>query len=88
LSFHRSSSQPNVNQVDGEYSYDPQRHTLDWQIAIINSSNKEGVLEFNVAGDDVDAFFPTQVSFYSEKLLCNVDVSCVFILDLVWIDWC
>ncbi|KAI8576259.1 hypothetical protein K450DRAFT_257908 [Umbelopsis ramanniana AG] len=69
-----SSSQPNVNQVDGEYSYDPQRRTLDWQIAVINSSNKEGVLEFNVAGDDVDAFFPTQVSFYSEKLLCNVDV--------------
>ncbi|KAG2174386.1 hypothetical protein INT43_004409 [Umbelopsis isabellina] len=69
-----SSSQPTVSQVDGEYSYDPQRHTLDWQIPIIDSSNKSGALEFNVAGDDVDAFFPTQVSFFSEKLFCNVDI--------------
>lgn len=73
----RPSQQPTVSQVDGEYSYDPQRHTLDWQIPIVDASNRSGALEFSVAGDDIDVFFPTQVSFFSEKLFCNVDVSTV-----------
>ncbi|ORZ01029.1 hypothetical protein BCR43DRAFT_453309 [Syncephalastrum racemosum] len=65
---------PTVHSADGNYSVDRQRRTLDWQLPIINSSNKSGSLECNVAGDNADVFFPVMVSFISERLICDVDV--------------
>lgn len=41
---------------------------------MINSENKSGVLECSVAGDNADGFFPVNVSFTSDKLICGIDV--------------
>ncbi|KAG0167425.1 hypothetical protein DFQ28_006098 [Apophysomyces sp. BC1034] len=64
----------NVNHVDGSYFVDRSRHTLDWQLPVINSSNKSGLLECNIPGDNADGFFPVLVSFVSDQLICGVDV--------------
>lgn len=61
--------------MDGHYEVNRQTRTLDWQLPIIDASNKQGSLEFNIAGDDVNAFFPVGVSFVSEKTFCDIDVS-------------
>jgi hypothetical protein len=53
---------------------------LDWQLPIIDASSKQGSLEFNIAGDDVNAFFPVGVSFISEKTFCDIDVSIIILL--------
>ncbi|CAG8667937.1 3415_t:CDS:2, partial [Acaulospora colombiana] len=69
-----SSGNPVVGDVDGHYEISRQPRALEWQLPIIDSSNKQGSLEFNIAGDDVNVFFPVGVSFTSEKLICDIDV--------------
>ena len=66
---------PTVGEVDGHYEVNRQTRTLEWQLPIIDASNKQGSLEFNIMGDDVNAFFPVGVSFVSEKTFCDIDVS-------------
>ncbi|KAI7898749.1 uncharacterized protein BX663DRAFT_523977 [Cokeromyces recurvatus] len=63
-----------VTQVDGSYFVDRSRKVLEWQLPVINNSNKSGLLECNIPGDDVNSFFPVSVSFVSDKLVCGVDV--------------
>ncbi|CAG8516169.1 18829_t:CDS:2, partial [Racocetra fulgida] len=45
---------PVVGDVDGHYEVNRQTRTLEWQLPIIDASNKQGSLEFNIAGDDVN----------------------------------
>ncbi|CEP09603.1 hypothetical protein [Parasitella parasitica] len=63
-----------VSQNDGSYYVDRARRVLEWQLPVINSSNKSGSLECSIPGNDADSFFPVTVSFASEKLICGVDV--------------
>ncbi|KAG2237189.1 hypothetical protein BDF21DRAFT_356700 [Thamnidium elegans] len=63
-----------VTQADGSYFVDRSRRVLEWQLPVINSSNKSGLLECSIPGDDANAFFPVTVSFISDKLICGVDV--------------
>ncbi|KAF7721910.1 hypothetical protein EC973_003949 [Apophysomyces ossiformis] len=64
----------NVNHVDGSYFVDRARQTLEWQLPVINSSNKSGLLECNIPGDNAEGFFPVMVSFVSDQPICGVDV--------------
>ena len=64
---------PIVGEVDGEYHYDSKKHVLDWNLPVINANNKNGSLEFSIAGFPGD-FFPVKVSFISTKSYCNVEV--------------
>jgi hypothetical protein len=52
--------------------------TLEWQLPVIDSSNKQGTFEFNIPGDDLNAFFPMSVTFISEKLICDIEVSVLY----------
>ncbi|KAI8644358.1 hypothetical protein BD408DRAFT_413304 [Parasitella parasitica] len=63
-----------VSQADGSYFVDRARRVLEWQLPVISSSNKSGLLECNIPGDDANSFFPVAVSFTSGKLICGVDV--------------
>ena len=72
---------PVVGEIDGEYHYDHKRSLLEWQLPVIDSSNKNGSLEFSVAGHPSD-FFPVAVTFISSKSYCDVKVSfgcCTFL---------
>ncbi|KAI9246502.1 hypothetical protein BDA99DRAFT_527051 [Phascolomyces articulosus] len=64
-----------VHSADGSYFVDRQRRSLDWQMPVINSSNKAGSLECNIPGDDANGFFPVMVTFVSDRLICDVDVN-------------
>ena len=70
-----------VTAADGtSWSLDDESHALNWLIPNIEASNEEsknGVLEFNVAGEDVNAFFPVAVDFASQSGLCGVKVESV-----------
>ena len=70
-----------VQAADGTtWSLDDSSHALNWLIPDIEASNEEsknGVLEFNVPGDDVNAFFPVAVDFASQSGLCGVKVESV-----------
>ncbi|KAI8332576.1 coatomer subunit delta [Chlamydoabsidia padenii] len=63
-----------VHQVDGSYFVDRQRRVLEWQLPLINSNNKNGLLECTLPGSDAAGFFPVMANFVAEKLICGVDV--------------
>ncbi|TPX58281.1 hypothetical protein PhCBS80983_g03224 [Powellomyces hirtus] len=65
---------PTVGDVEGQYEIDRARKFIQWQLPIIDQSNKSGVLEFSAQGDDAGAFYPIRVSFTSKKTYCNIGV--------------
>lgn len=82
--FVENSGEPSatVHQVDGSYFVDRQRRVLEWQLPVINSTNKNGLLECTLPGSDASGFFPVMASFVGEKLICGVDVLDVQNLEL------
>lgn len=67
---------PVVGEVEGEYSYEAKKHMLNWRLALIDSSARQGSMEFSMAGMPGD-FFPIKVSFVSSKPYCKVEVGSV-----------
>lgn len=65
---------PVVGEVDGEYHYDHKHSVLEWQLPVVDSSNKSGSMEFSIAGHPGD-FFPVSVSFSSTKSYCNLKIT-------------
>ncbi|EDO29214.1 predicted protein [Nematostella vectensis] len=64
---------PVVGEIDGEYHYNHKQSTLDWQVPVIDASNKSGSMEFSIAGQPGD-FFPVTVSFFSSKTYCDLKI--------------
>jgi len=72
-----TSDPPLVETIDcGTYRHDPHQGLLCWTIDEVSGGvNSMGSMEFAVAGDDVDVFFPLQVDFRSEdEILCPIQV--------------
>ncbi|KAJ1561893.1 Coatomer subunit delta, partial [Nowakowskiella sp. JEL0078] len=65
---------PTVNDVEGHYQIDRQRRTIEWQLPIIDATNKEGLLEFSVASEDIGGFYPITAMFSSGSLYLNVEI--------------
>ncbi|EDV19588.1 uncharacterized protein TRIADDRAFT_61957 [Trichoplax adhaerens] len=68
------SGSPVVKEVDGDYDYDNGKSCLIWSLPVMDASNKDGSLEFTVAGDQSD-FFPISLSFYSPNLYCRLSIA-------------
>jgi len=65
---------PTVGELDGDHYFDSKKSVLDWQLPVIDSSNANGSMEFTIPGQSGD-FFPINVSFYSTKSMCDVQVT-------------
>jgi len=72
-----TTSPPDIHEIDGVYKHDPNSGMLCWHHDRIDASNGTGSLEFSIPGNDVDAFFPCQISFRSDGLLCPVQIASV-----------
>ena len=74
-----------VNAADGtNWSLDNASNSLNWIIPEIDATNddsKNGVLEFNVPGDDTGAIFPVAVDFVAQRGLCGITVNAVKAAD-------
>ncbi|RLN75134.1 hypothetical protein BBJ28_00011875 [Nothophytophthora sp. Chile5] len=68
---------PNVASVDGQYQHNSAEGSLLWHQDQISSANNSGTLEFSVRGDNLDAFFPISVSFFSRNVYSAVEVEAV-----------
>ena len=64
--FSHGCGAPNVSECEGEYQYEPRKNQLTWQLPVVDSSNKNGAMEFSCQGHAND-FFPINVSFYSKR---------------------
>ncbi|GAX28356.1 hypothetical protein FisN_4Hh018 [Fistulifera solaris] len=65
---------PRIENIDGQYKHDARAGMMCWHFDQIDSSNGTGSLEFSIPGHDVEAFFPVQVGFRSETLMCPLQV--------------
>eukprot|EP00210_Caulerpa_lentillifera_P003524 g3363.t1 len=72
-----SGKAPSVNEVDGDYQYNERQNVLQWMIDIVDSSNTTGALEFVIPASDPDDFFPVDISFTVDKLMCEIEVQSV-----------
>jgi hypothetical protein len=68
---------PTILNADGSYKHNSTNGELLWEIDLIDQSNSSGSLEFNIAQKSADAFFPIVVSFTSQQLFCNVNITSV-----------
>ncbi|EEC01081.1 coatomer delta subunit, putative [Ixodes scapularis] len=71
---------PVVNECEGDYSFDGRKGLLEWQLPVIDASNKSGSMEFSAQGKPND-FYPVTVNFVSKTLYCDMRV-----LDVVSVD--
>ncbi|XP_060572512.1 coatomer subunit delta-like [Ruditapes philippinarum] len=71
---------PVVGDCDGEYNYDSRKNVLQWNLTVIDSSNKSGSMEFSVGGHP-DDFFPVNVSFVSKKSYCDIQITDIKLLE-------
>ena len=69
---------PSVKEVDGDYQVTAAG--FEWRPPVDEVEN--GRLEFNVAGDDPEGFFPVEVRYQTQKTVCTVDVTDVSLVDL------
>lgn len=69
-----------VNECDGDYHHDSRRGVLEWQLAVIDASNKSGSMEFSAPGRPND-FYPVQVQFVAKTLYCDMRVMNVVSVD-------
>lgn len=70
-----TSDVPNILNIDGNFKHSPAANELVWEIDLIDSSNASGSLEFMISQKSVDVFFPIHVSFQSNELFCDLEVS-------------
>ena len=71
-----TSDPPAIESIDGVYKHDPASGMLCWHFDQVGGGqNVNGSLEFTVAGNNPDAFFPVQVGFRSETLLCPIAIT-------------
>uniref|UniRef100_A0A914XTW7 Coatomer subunit delta n=1 Tax=Panagrolaimus superbus TaxID=310955 RepID=A0A914XTW7_9BILA len=68
------ATQPIVSEVYGSYDYVRSKSQLLWTIPIIDSSSESGTLEFSVPNGHSDHFFPVNITFTSENLICGIEV--------------
>ena len=68
---------PQVNNVDGDFTYDSRRGVLNWEIQLVDKSNRSGSMEFVVPATNGDNFFPIDVTFTSNATYCDVKVDSV-----------
>jgi hypothetical protein len=68
---------PVVESLDGQYKHDPRAGMMCWHFDVVDASHSSGSMEFSIPGSDPDAFFPIQIGFSSETLLCPIQITAV-----------
>eukprot|EP00934_Nitzschia_sp_Nitz4_P007439 Nitzschia sp. Nitz4//scaffold150_size53981//41239//43164//NITZ4_006684-RA/size53981-augustus-gene-0.13-mRNA-1//-1//CDS//3329537092//7429//frame0 len=63
---------PAIESIDGQYKHDSRAGMMCWHFDVLDANNSSGSLEFNIPGNNPDAFFPIQIGFRSESLLCPI----------------
>lgn len=71
-----TTNAPVVNEVDGVYKHDPRNGMICWHFDQVDANtNATASMEFSISGSSgTDAFFPVQIGFRSETLLCPLQV--------------
>lgn len=81
LCLYRNGCQPTVVDCEGDYHYDQRKNRLQWNIAIVDSSNPGGSMEFSCPSSIPGDFFPVEVTFVSKVPYADLKVKGVNKID-------
>jgi hypothetical protein len=71
-----TASPPAIESIDGVYKHDPAAGMMCWHFDVVDrNTNSSASMEFSVPGTNPEAFFPIQVGFRSETLLCPIVIT-------------
>ena len=66
---------PSIESIDGQMKHDPAAGMMCWHFDTVDVNNSSGSLEFSVDGTNPEVFFPIQIGFRSETLLCPIVIT-------------
>ena len=72
----QSREQPDVTQIDGDYSFNIKEGVFLWRIDEITPGSN-GTLEFNIPDVDNELFYPVNIRFKSESTFCGININSV-----------
>lgn len=72
---------PTVAECDGDYNHDSRKNLLQWNLPIIDATNKSGSLEFNAPHSIPGDFFPVNITFTSKIPYADMRVKQVAMVD-------
>ncbi|XP_075212338.1 coatomer subunit delta [Lycorma delicatula] len=72
---------PVVSECDGDYVHESRKNLLTWNLALIDSSNRTGALEFTAATAIPPDFFPINISFVCKKSYADLKVTEVLFVE-------
>lgn len=72
---------PVVSECDGDYVHESRKNLLTWNLALIDSSNRTGALEFTAASSIPSDFFPINISFLCKKPYADLKVTEVLLVE-------
>jgi len=73
-----TSDPPVIESIDGVYKHDARSGMMCWHFDQVDANNNSTAsLEFRIGGGDPEAFFPVQVGFRSETLLCPIEIASI-----------
>jgi len=70
-----TTDRPSIVSIDGLYTFDVNSGMMCWHHDFIDTTNSTGTLEFSIPGSSIGTFFPVQVDFKSDNLLCPIEVT-------------
>lgn len=73
--FNSVGCTPVVGECDGTYTHESRRNQLLWSLPFIDSSNKNGSMEFSASRAVPNDFFPVSVQFTSKTPFAQIKVS-------------
>jgi len=67
---------PAIESIDGVYKHDARSGMMCWHFDQVDANNNSTAsMEFSITGGNTEIFFPVQVGFRSETLLCPIQVT-------------
>jgi len=66
---------PAIESIDGQMKHDPGAGMMCWHFDTVDANTNSGSLEFSVDGTNPEVFFPIQIGFRSETLLCPIVIT-------------
>lgn len=63
---------PSIAECDGDYHHDARKNILQWNLPIIDVTNKSGAMEFHVPSSIPGDFFPLDVTFTSKTPYADI----------------
>lgn len=72
---------PSITECDGDYHHDSRKHNLQWNLAVIDATNKQGAMEFSVPSSIPGDFFPIEVSFVSKTPYADLKIEKITSVD-------